>query len=242
MKTACLVLLMSSIGYAQQPVTQPSISAESSGKCSPNILSNQGQVRFVCKTNIDSAAAAKIVTLLNRILQQQGTNGSDSETNRKLDEILGFVRKQAEAHEQRQLPTSQIEGVKQILRTHPSKILILYTQQSEEAYRLAKQIGDTLTDSGWTLIQPVTAMMALSEGGGPIYGMEVQYKGEKAEVGARSHYDGSTSWGVLTGVLSHFFPDTVYLTPAPGFDPDVIHLNIFANPKSKEVTIASPNN
>ena len=237
MKTVCLLLLMASLAYAQQ-ATKPSMQAESTGKCSPNILSNQGQVRFVCNTSVDDATAAKIVTLLNRILQQQGNGRGDAEVNNKLDEILGFLRRQAEAHEQRELPSQQIEAIKQALRTHPSKILILYAQQNEEAYRLAKQIGDVLADSGWTLIQPITGMVSFSTGGGPMYGMEVQYKGEKVEAAARVHYDASTPWGVLTGVLSHLFPEAVYLTPGPDFEPGLVHLQIYANPKSKEVTTA----
>ena len=239
MKTICVLLFATGVLWAQQQPATPSIQAESSGKCSPNILANKGEVRFVCNATMDGATAAKIVTLLNRILQQQSTNESGDEINKKLDEILGFVRRQAEAHEQRRLPNQQIEAIKQTFRRHPSKILILYIQQNDEAYRLAKQIGDILASSGWTLIQPVSGMMSLSEGGGPMYGMEVQYKGEKVEAGAGAQYDGSTPWGVLTGVLTLFLPQPVYLTPSPGFEPDVIHLIIFANPKSKETPPAN---
>jgi hypothetical protein len=209
--------------------------AESSGKCSPNILSNKGTVQFVCNTTIDTATAAKIVVLLNRILQQKNDSGGEVDVNRKLDEILGFLRSEAQAHEQRQLPSDQLNAVKQALSAHPAKIWIWYSGQDGEAYQLAKQISEVLVSSGWSLKEPLTGAMTFVEGGGPpLYGIEVRYRGQPPPTpGARLPFDSSTSWGLLVGVLSHFFPDTVYLSPDPTMDTDLIHLHVYPNPKSK---------
>src|SRR5271166_3516939 len=109
MRYFIFVLLSTALTYGQQP--SPSIQAQSSGKCSPNILSNKGRVQFVCNAAIDTATADKIVILLNRILQQQNDGGDEAEVNRKLDEILGFLRSEAQAHLQRQLPSDQMGAV-----------------------------------------------------------------------------------------------------------------------------------
>ncbi|MBZ5688817.1 MAG: hypothetical protein LAP86_27725 [Acidobacteriia bacterium] len=238
MKTICLLLLMASLGYAQQ-ATKPSMQAESAGKCSPNILANQGQVRFVCNASMDRVTAAKIVTLLNRILQQQGTNEGNGEINAKLDEILGFLKREAEAHEQRQLPIDQLEAVKQLLSAHPAKIRIFYSQNDSEAYQLAKQISEILVGSGWTLTEPVTGVLSFVEGGAPpLYGMSLAYRGDKPErPGAQVHIDPSTPVGVLTNVLMHFFRDGFVVDPAPTNSDEFLQLIVFPNPKSKPPSV-----
>ena len=88
MKPLWLIVLLTTLAGSQQAGKNPtpSMQAESSGKCSPNILSNQAQVQFVCKATMDTATAGKIVALLNRILQQQSANSDETEVNRKLDE------------------------------------------------------------------------------------------------------------------------------------------------------------
>ena len=225
------MVLSTALVYGQQ--APPSIQAQSSGKCSPNILSNKGRVQFVCNAAIDAATADKIVVLLNRILQQQNDGGGEADVNRKLDEILGFLRSEAQAHEQRQLPSDQIEAVKQYLSTRPAKIWIFYSGQDGEAYQLAKQISDVLVSSGWSLKELTGATFLVEGNGPPLYGMEVKYRGEKAPPGTRVHFDGSTPWGALVGVLSHFFPETVYQTPDPNIAADLIELTVYANPKSK---------
>jgi hypothetical protein len=238
MKPVCLLVLFSATVFAQQPAPAPSMQAESSGKCSPNILSNQGRVQFVCNATMDTATAAKIVSLLNRILQQESDSGGNAEVNSKLDEILGFLRTEAQAREPRQLPGDQLEAVRRALSTRPAKIWIWYSGQDGEAYQLAKQISEILVDSHWTLKQPITGMMLLVEGGGPLpYGIEVKYRGEKPLPGARVTFDSSTPWGVLCGVLMHFFPQDVYLDPEPNLDADIIWLSVYPNPKSKPATM-----
>ncbi len=99
---AILVLTASAV-YGQTP-TQ----VESTGACSPNVVSNQGTVEFTCNAPIDKATADKIVSLLNQILKRK--NGSDV-TNHKLDEILDFLRN----HEQSPYDTTvmySLDGMK----------------------------------------------------------------------------------------------------------------------------------
>jgi len=71
---------------------QPAVNAEMSpaGVCSPNIISNQGPVTITCNTAIDQATAAKVVSLLNRILRDEGA--SSDEVNKKLDSIMEFLQ------------------------------------------------------------------------------------------------------------------------------------------------------
>ena len=58
---------------------QPAVNAEMSpaGVCSPNIISNQGPVTITCNTAIDQATAAKVVSLLNRILRDEGASSDE---------------------------------------------------------------------------------------------------------------------------------------------------------------------
>lgn len=238
MKPVCLLVLFSASVFAQQPAATPSMQAESSGKCSPNILANQGRVQFVCNTTMDTATAAKVVSLLNRILQQQSDGGGDAKVNSKLDEILGFLRTEAQAHEPRQLPNDQLEAMRQTLSMHPTTVRIFYSGQDGEAYQLAKQISDILVSSHWTLKEPVTGMMLLTEGGAPPpYGIKLTYRGEKSLPDTRVHWDTSTSWGVLCAVLSHYFPEEVYLDPEPNIEANLVQLFVYPNPKSKPATM-----
>ncbi len=74
-------------GLAQQ--VTPSVQATSSGVCSPNVVSNQGPVTITCNAAMDKATVTKIVSLLNRIVREEG---SSDEVNRKLDSILEFLQ------------------------------------------------------------------------------------------------------------------------------------------------------
>lgn len=79
-----ILLLLASRGYGAQ---QAHIEAQSSGTCSPNIVSNQGKVTFTC--GVDDATAKKIVSLLNRILKNEGGSAS---IDQKLDQLIEFVQ------------------------------------------------------------------------------------------------------------------------------------------------------
>ncbi len=118
MKPVCFLIVLTTIAYAQQAPPKPSIQAESSGKCSPNILSNQGTVRFTCNAAIDKGTATKIVSLLNQILQKQGKENGASEVDQKLDEILGFLRNDAQAREPRHFTDAQKRTLIAALSVH----------------------------------------------------------------------------------------------------------------------------
>jgi hypothetical protein len=230
-KNVFLLIAVASTVYGQNQV--PPMQAESSGKCSPNILSNQGRVQFVCNAEMDKATAAKVVALLNRILEQQQKKG-DAEVNDKLDRILEFLRNEAKLHEPRQLPSDQLEAVEQLLSTHPTTFQIYYVLQDGEGYQLAKQISDVLVRSHWKPKEPVAGVMIPSEPSGPFYGMSLGYHGDKpAHPGDRVQMNPDSPEGTLTKVLMELFPDDFVVDPRPTTEPGIVYLTVFANPKSK---------
>src|ERR1039458_8491241 len=114
-----IILTFCLSAFAQQQA--PSIEAQSSGECSPNILSNQGKVQFTCNTSIDAATAKRIVSLLNQILQKENSATNPSgEINHKLDEILGFVRSQTQ--ESQRLAAGVQELQQQVQQRHLSEV------------------------------------------------------------------------------------------------------------------------
>ena len=119
------------------------------------------------------------------------------------------------------------------VRPYPATILILYVQNDDEAYRFAKQIGDALTNAGWTLKQPVTAAMYFSEGGGPLYGMKLGWNGPAIGPGQRVDLDATTSWGSLGRMLNRYFREDFTVLPSPNTDANLIRLDVFRNPNSK---------
>jgi len=84
-----LVLFLVFIGIAAVAQEPSNIQAETSGTCSPVVQSNRGKVQITCNAALDKATVAKVVSLLNKILQK--TNDSDT-TTKKLDDILEFLR------------------------------------------------------------------------------------------------------------------------------------------------------
>ena len=100
------------------------VEAQSTGDCSPNILSNQGKVEFTCNTPMDAATVKKIVSLLNQVLRTEGKSVSSSEEmNRKLDELLAFVKNHAWPTV-RELTNIQKQGIADFLKTIPQSIAI----------------------------------------------------------------------------------------------------------------------
>ena len=116
---------------------------------------------------------------------------------------------------------------------HPFRILILYANGDDEAYHLAKQIGDALTAGGWTLKQPVTGAVTVNEGGGPLFGMSVTWRGDRLPPGSSTPLDPSTPWGAVASQLYRDFPDDFTVLSAPEADENFILLAIDPNPKSK---------
>ena len=88
-----LFLVIGMPTFAQKPTAV----ADSTGACSPNIISNQGQVQFTCNAPLDADTARKIVSLLNQILKKENSATDPSAgTNQKLDQILTFLQNQAQ--------------------------------------------------------------------------------------------------------------------------------------------------
>lgn len=127
-----------------------------------------------------------------------------------------------------------------LLAKHPAKILILYAQHDEEAYGLAKQIGDMLTAAGWKLKQPVTETVTVSFGGPPSYGIEIGYKGDKVPPGEPVPLDINTAPGLLASALLHCFPRDFSAYPGPTAPDDEILLTVMANPAEKQSGLSTP--
>jgi len=93
MKLSFSIILLFAMSAIAQPPSR-TIEAQSSGECSPNILANQGKVEFTCNTSLDDATAKKIASLLNQLMRREGNSANTvQEINRKVDELLDFVKK-----------------------------------------------------------------------------------------------------------------------------------------------------
>jgi hypothetical protein len=162
------------------------------------------------------------------VTQQSGGNNSPNIVGNQNQVTIGAVPPPS-----RTLTGQQLAELKAYASIHTAKILIVYTQGDAEAYRLAKQIGDTLAEAGWTLKQPIASAMFFSEGGPPQYGTMVSWKGDAVPPSSRVHLDTSTPWGTLASFLQQVLPEDAYVNPAPGMEPDSVTLDVFPNPKSK---------
>jgi len=91
---------------------------------------------------MDTATAAKIVSLLNRILQKQTAAANDTEANQKLDQILEFLRDEAQAREPRHLTEAQRQVLIATLSSAPNQVVsILRTTRSFELDTFADELS-----------------------------------------------------------------------------------------------------
>jgi hypothetical protein len=141
-----VILLFALSACGQQ---KPSVEAQSSGDCSPNILSNQGEVQFTCNTSMDEATAKKIVSLLNQIIKKENsgtTAGSEKEINQKLDEILNFLRNQS-----RHLGDDQKEKLASLLKVAPQDFYFVSAPDAETTH-FGNDILGVLHSAGWNFV------------------------------------------------------------------------------------------
>lgn len=132
----------------------------------------------------------------------------------------------------RSLSDQEMARLKQAVSGQPFKILILYVQNDEESYNLAKQIADTLSGAGWALKGPPSGAMFFAEGDAPpLRGMLVTWHGDQVSPGVRVSLDLSMPWGALSNELWHDFPEDFHVQPSPGVESDLIVLSIYKNPK-----------
>jgi hypothetical protein len=137
---------------------------QTSGSCSPNILSNQGQVQFTCNTSVDTVTAEKIVSLLNQILKKENNStGIPVSSDRKLDEILQFLQTQAQQSqkleagvqelqqqtEQRHLSEDQKTNLISLLKTEGPQEFYFITATDPETTYFSNEILDALQSAGW---------------------------------------------------------------------------------------------
>jgi hypothetical protein len=133
----------------------------------------------------------------------------------------------------RLMSSDQVTVFANAVRPYPSSILILYIQNDNEAYQFAKQIGDVLSNAGWTLKQPVTEAMFFREGGGPLYGANLVWRGPATGPGQPVDLNPNTSWGILGRMLNRNFQEDFTVQPSPNADGSSIELNVYRNPKAK---------
>ncbi|MGA2426374.1 MAG: hypothetical protein ABSG07_20425 [Terriglobales bacterium] len=147
----------------------PTIEGQSSGECSPNILSNQGKVQFTCNTSMNTATANKIVSLLNQILQKESsttnpTTNSTEEINHKLDEILDFVRNQA-----RHLSEDQKTKLASLLKAAGPQEFYFVSAPDAETTHFGNEILTVLDSAGWKVVPHLAGWGEIAHQGEGVY-------------------------------------------------------------------------
>jgi hypothetical protein len=129
-----IIVALAVSAFAQQ--APPTIEAQSTGECSPNILSTQGKVEFTCNTSMDEATAKKIVSLLNQILRREGNSADVTvEIDHKVDEILAFVKSHTS--------TPTIQGI-ELKAVYECEIAVNKQPPSSGAYHVVSNAGAVL--------------------------------------------------------------------------------------------------
>ena len=152
-----ILLLTVPLAYAQQQLA--SIEAESTGTCSPNILSNQGKVEFTCKTVMDNATATKIVSLLNQVLKHQDNSIS---INQKLDQILEFLQTHTQNAYDRVVWYSFDGMQKKVVSKGGTETNAIVGGSSAEAF---KEMQNLQTERNWSALLAVCQKAIAEERG-----------------------------------------------------------------------------
>jgi hypothetical protein len=101
---------------------------------------------------MDKATATKIVSLLNQILHKQANGGGESDVNQKLDEILTFLRSEAQAREPRHFTEEQKQALITALSATPNQVVnILSTARSAEIDIFESKFIDIFKKAGWRI-------------------------------------------------------------------------------------------
>jgi hypothetical protein len=139
-----------------QKTSFPNIQAQSSGTCSPNIVSNQGTVRFVCRTSMDQMTAGKIVSLLNQLLANGGVTTVSDNVNKKLDRISDFL--------QHPPPIQRTERFAVMIPfdTTPNSFPVPFDAGGESA------LSETYSDLYWLAVYATAVPSSLGTSTGPV--------------------------------------------------------------------------
>ena|ERR1700733_102889 len=151
-----LFLVIGMPTFAQKPTAV----ADSTGACSPNIISNQGQVQFTCNAPLDADTARKIVSLLNQILKKENSATDPSAgTNQKLDQILTFLQNQAQQVQalqqqayQRHLTDDQKAKLIQLLKADAPQEFYFISAPDPETTYFSNEILAALDSAGWKAV------------------------------------------------------------------------------------------
>lgn len=180
--------------FGQHP--PQSFHTQSSGACSPNIISNQGLVQFTCNTSIDAETSKKIVSLLNQILKKEGgATNTEAEINHKLDEILSFVRSQTP----RRISDEEKVSVSACLSKYPGKVNVAAITNSPEAYRFAQDWYEIFKNAGWTIKDNMIHNFVI--GGGMFTGTQIGFRGEWIDTTKQYRIDENSPEASLVGCL-----------------------------------------
>jgi hypothetical protein len=108
----------------------------------------------------------------------------------------------------RVLSSEQAETLGQFAGIAPGKVRIICMQAAPDAWKLGGQIANTLQSADWI----IKSQERLTQVGGTLYGVEVQWYGERATPSSPVPLPISTPWGALTVGLQKAKFDTVHAT------------------------------
>jgi hypothetical protein len=130
----------------------------------------------------------------------------------------------------RTLSPEQVTQFVSLVKRAPGKFSITYSQNDEEAYSVAKQIGDALVQGGWTSTAPLAAAITVTPTGPPLRGIMVRWKGDALIPGKMFSISLDEPAGCLMQTLETFFPKGVIPNRNPDNDGEQIHIWVEPNP------------
>jgi hypothetical protein len=120
----------------------------------------------------------------------------------------------------------------EFLSAYPAKIQIIYPSTDAEAYNYAMEITSMLKAAGWEVVGPDGGMFANE--GAPLFGVELDYKGDAIAQPQKVTADLNTSWGRLSRVLTRIQGGTdSYVHPNSNLKENELYLWVYPNPKAK---------
>lgn len=135
--------------------------------------------------------------------------------------------------EPRRLSDTQVADLTFAAAQHPYKAFILYLQNDQEAYRIAKQIYGALHAAGWTFKQDVTPAEMMSEDGKPLFGMVVTFHGDAVPSGTPVKLKLDEPGGAVASQLFHMFPKDFHVQPLSD-DSGYIVISVYTNPNAEQ--------
>jgi hypothetical protein len=189
-----IVLVFAMSAFAQQPPS-PTVEAQSSGECSPNILANQGKVEFTCNTSLDKDTAKKLASLLSQLLRKEGSSANTvEEINHKVDELLDFVKKRTPVP--RRLPPQTKTELIDCLKKKPGQFSVEAIADNGEAYQYAEDWREVFLSAGWEDEHKNIPIQVFMIGGGTWSGIQFKVHDASSVQGQIAVAEGSPEQGM----------------------------------------------